>query len=476
MLSDKLQSIVLAAGKSSRFKTGKTKLAEKICGRPMILYPAKLLESLGIQSTFVVGYQKEVLENLIAKSCSNRVNFIHQEEQLGTGHAVACTQHLWEKDHVLILNGDAPLVTAEIIKNLYKEHIQADAAISLVASHYTGTDHAYGRIIQDKDGIKIVEAKDFKEEVYDRKCCINAGIYIANTKFLKSCISKIHSKNAAQEFYLTSLVEIACKKNLNIVTSYAPYDKIRGINTFEELWAAEQIKRSKLIKYWMEHGVRFQVAQNIHLDIDIEIGAGSTIGGGAHILSGSQIGTNCNIRKFSTIDNSIIKDNVEVFPNSIIRDSHIGKNAKIGPFAHIHSQSKIEEGVVIGNFVEIKKSTIGKKSSAKHLTYLGNATVGSQVNIGAGTITCNYDGFSKHPTIIKNNAFIGSNNTLVAPITIEQNAFTAAGSTITKDVPQNSLGIGRVKQVNKEDYREKLLEKLKLRSLQVNTKLKQQEC
>jgi len=476
MLSNKLQAIVLAAGKSSRFNTGNTKLAEPLCGRPMILYPAKMLEELCIDSTFVVGYQKEKIEDIIKNNCSNPVHFIHQEKQLGTGHAVACTQHLWNKEHVVILNGDVPLVTPDIIENLYNEHVKANAAISLVVSHYTGTDHAYGRVIQDQDGIKIVEAKDFKEEVYDTKCCINAGIYIAKTEFLKNCIDKINTKNAAKEFYLTSLVEIACKKDLDIVTFYAPYDKIRGINTFEELWAAEQIKRSQLIRYWMKQGVRFQVAQNIHIDVDIEIGAGTTIGGGVHILSGSKIGKHCTIRKFSTIDNSVLKDNVEIFPNTIVRDSQIGKNAKIGPFAHIHSQSKIEEGVEIGNFVEVKQSTIGKQSFAKHLAYLGNAEIGSHVNIGAGTITCNYDGIHKHQTIIKNNAFIGSNNTLVAPLSIGQNSFTAAGSTITEDVPENSLAIGRAKQSNKENYVQKLLEKLQGRSQAITVNKSQESC
>ncbi|MFC1842326.1 bifunctional UDP-N-acetylglucosamine diphosphorylase/glucosamine-1-phosphate N-acetyltransferase GlmU [Candidatus Dependentiae bacterium] len=469
-LREELQAVVLSAGKSTRFKTGNTKLIEKICGRPMILYPAKLLEDLGIDTCFVVGYQKEIIKKIVSQHATNNISFVHQKEQLGTGHAVACTKDLWDKPHVLILNGDVPLITPQIIENLYTKHVKADAAISFVASHYTGTDHAYGRVIQDKDGIKIVEAKDFKQEVYDNKCCINAGIYIAKTEFLKNCINKIKTKNASKEFYLTDLVQIACKKNLNIVTFYAPFDRVRGINTFQELWAAEQIKRSEIIKYWMSHGVKFSLAQNIHIDIDAQIEAGTNIGCGVHILSGSKIGKNCNIRKFSTIENTVLQEGVQIFPNTIIRDSHIGKNAKIGPFAHVHTQSHIEQEVEIGNFVEIKKSTIGKNSYAKHLAYLGNTEVGSMVNIGAGTITCNYDGFAKHPTIIKNNVFIGSNNTLVAPVTIGQNAFTAAGSTITENVDANSLAIGRAKQVNKENYVQKLLDKLRLRSQEITNK------
>jgi len=468
MSLDKLQAVVLAAGKATRFKTGQTKLIEKICGQEMILFSAKLLEKLNAPTTFVVGYQREIIEDVISKNTSAKPTFVHQKEQLGTGHAVACTKDLWNKEHILILNGDVPLVTKKIIEKLYKKHKESDAAISFVVSHYTGPDHAYGRIVEDENSIKIIEAKDFNQDVYDEKCCINAGIYLVKTDFLKKCIDKITTKNAAKEFYLTDLVQMACKKNLKVVTSYAPFDRIRGINDFEELWATEQIKRSEIIKHWMKNGVRFRLAQKIHVDVGVQIEPGSTIGSGVHLLGNTKIGKNCNIRKFSTIENATVEDNVEILPNTIIRDSHVSKNAKIGPFAHIHTQSKIEQDVVIGNFVEIKKSTIGANTKAKHLAYLGNATIGSRVNIGAGTITCNHDGFKKNETVIQNNVYIGSNNTLVAPITIGQNSFTAAGSTITENTPKNCLAIGRSRQVNKENYVQKLLEKLKARSIGTN--------
>jgi len=473
-LSNKLQAVVLAAGKSSRFKTGNTKLVEKICGKEMILFPTNLLWQMGIESIFVVGYQKEIIEKIVSenkKSSDYTVNFVHQKEQLGTGHAVACTKDLWDKDHILILNGDVPLVTNETIESLYKRHIESNAAISFVVSHYIGTDHAYGRVIQDEKSIRIVEAKDFNETVYDSKCCINAGIYIAKTKFLQDCINNITTQNAAQEFYLTSLVEMAYEKKLKVVTSYAPFDQIRGVNNFEELWAVEQIKRSELIKHWMHNGVRFDLAQKIHLDVDVQIDTGSTIGSGVHLLGNTKIGKNCHVRKFSTIENSTLEQDVEILPNTIIRDSYICKNAKIGPFAHVRNNSTIEQNAVIGNFVEVKKTTVGKNSSAKHLSYLGDTVIGKQVNIGAGVIICNYDGFKKHPTIIKDNAYIGSNNTIIAPVNIGKNTFTAAGSTITQDIPDNSFAIARAKQINKENYVKKLLDKLQARSKQINNKV-----
>jgi len=467
---ENMEAIVLAAGKSTRFKTERNKLLEKICGQEIILFSTKLLEQMDIKTTIVIGYQKELIKETVKSPHQNRIDFVEQTEQLGTGHAVACAKNKCEKEHILILNGDVPLITKEIIEKLYNKHVESDSVISFVTSHYTGPDHTYGRVIFDNNGIKIVEAKDFKQNMNDLHCCINAGIYLVKKAFLEEYICKIEKSSVTNEFYLTSIIETASKSHLNVETIKAPLDKIRGVNTFEELWAAEQIKRSELIKHWMRNGVRFNVAQNIHIDIDVEIGSGTEIECGVHLIGKTTIGKNCKIRKFSSIENTILEDNVEIFPNCVIRDSRIKKESQVGPFAHIHTQTNIEKETIIGNFVEIKQSTIGKYTHAKHHAYLGNATIGSRVNIGAGTITCNHDGITKHQTTIKNNAYIGSNNTLVAPVTIEQNAFTAAGSTITENIPKNCLAIGRSRQINKEDYVQTLFEKLKQKSLKLNGK------
>ncbi|MFC1841730.1 bifunctional UDP-N-acetylglucosamine diphosphorylase/glucosamine-1-phosphate N-acetyltransferase GlmU [Candidatus Dependentiae bacterium] len=463
-MKNNLQAVILAAGKSTRFNTENSKLLEKICGQPMVLFPTKLLEKLGIDTTLVVGYQNEMIEKVVSQHHKN-VTFVHQKKQLGTGHAVACTKDVWEKEHILILNGDMPLVTTETIKNFFKEHIKQKAAISIVGAYVEEDDHAYGRIIEQGKSIKIVEAKDFEKKPTVDIWPINAGIYLVKTEFLRNCIDQIDKKNKAKEFYITSLIEIAFKKNLKIATLYADFEEIRGVNTLEELAQVEEIKRYETIRNWMKKGVRFNTTHNAYIDIDVHIGAGTTIEPGVHILSGSNIEKHCKIRKSSTIENSVIEDNVEILQGSIVRNSHIGKHAKVGPFAHIHTESAIGDETVVGNFVEIKKSKVAKNTCVKHLSYLGNATIGSKVNIGAGTITCNYDGFTKHETIIKDNAFIGSNNTLVAPLKIEQHAFTAAGSTITEDVGKNSLAIARARQITKQDYVQKLLEKLQYRSI-----------
>ena len=418
MFSNKVQAIILAAGKSTRFNTGRTKLLEKICGQEMILYTTRVLEQLSIPITVVVGYQKDAIKEVITNRHHNAINFVVQEEQCGTGHALMCSQSIWERENILILNGDVPLVTTEIIENLYEKHISSHADITFVTAHNADpATGSYGRVVKTENSIKVVEARDFDGDTNEH-CCINAGIYLVRKQFLQQCIKNLTQNESTKEFYITDLIKIASEQKLTVKTLSAPFDRIRGINTLQELWAAEQIKRAELIRYWMEKGVHFSVAQNVHIDLDITIGSGSYIGCGSHILSGSVIGKNCKIHEFAAVENSHLGDNCEIFAHSIVKDSSIGADCQIGPFAHIKEHSHIGEQVVLGNFVEVKKSTIGKGTKAKHLAYLGDAQIGAHVNIGAGTITCNYNGLNKHQTIIHDNAFIGSNNTLIAPVTI----------------------------------------------------------
>ena len=231
---------------------------------------------------------------------------------------------------------------------------------------------------------------------------------------------------------------------------------IRGINTLQELWTVEQIKRAELIKYWMEKGIRFAAAQNNHIDLNITIGAGTYIGASVQLYGNTKIGNNCIIEAFSILENSILEDGACVKSHSVIKNSTIKNKAIVGPFAHVHSNSMIEQNAQVGNFVDIKKSEIGSNSKIKHLSYIGDAQIGNDVNIGAGTITCNYNGLTKEKTVIQDCAYIGSNNSLIAPINIGKDAFTAAGSVITKNVPDHALAIARAHQINKEEYAKKL--------------------
>lgn len=451
-----LQAIVLAAGKSTRFNINSSKMVEKICGQEMILYTTRLLEQLKIPTTVVVGYQKDAVQEVITNFHKERIHFEIQEEQYGTGHAIVCARNSFKEEHILIMNGDMPLVTSDIIERLYNSHIESQACMSFIVAHNDDpSGQSYDRVIKDDNKIKIVQAKDFNGDYTDH-CCINAGIYIVSKSFLEKNIQEIEKNDGSTELCFTNIIKIASDQNVIVTTIQTSFDRIRGINNFQELWAAEQIKRAELIKYWMENGVRFSVAQNVHIDLDVTIGSGSYIGCGVHILQGSKIGQNCFIHEFSAIENSILEDQATIYSHCIIKDSYISACAQVGPFAHVTSSSRLEANAVIGNFVEVKRSTIGINSKAKHLTYLGDAQIGNNVNIGAGTITCNYDGTNKNQTIIKDGAFISSNNSLVAPVVIEKNAFTAAGSTITDFVPEDALAIARARQINKEGYAKKL--------------------
>lgn len=451
-MNNNVQAIILAAGKSTRFNTDKTKLAETVCGQAMILYPTKLLAQLNIAITLVVGYQQEIIRNIIKKQHGETIDFVVQEKQEGTGHALACTKALWQKDHILVLNGDVPLITTQTLTSLYEAHRNNNAAMSFVTSYCTDeAAKGYGRVVKNGNSMAIVEAKDFTGDSAQH-CFINAGIYLIKRDFLESYIATLNDNNASKEFYITDLVKIASENNLTVTTLQAPFDTIRGINTFQELYKAEEIKRWELIHYWMDNGVRFLNPDHVRIDLMCTIGAGSLIGSGVHITGNSIIGKNCIMSEFSSLENVILEDTVTIHSHSVIKNSFIKSHAEVGPFAHIRSQTTVGYNSVIGNFVEVKNSTIAEHSKAKHLTYLGDATIGSQVNIGAGTITCNYDGVNKHKTIIEDNAFVGSNNTLIAPITIGNNAFTAAGSTLTHNVPENALAIARSHQTTKLEY------------------------
>ena len=283
MLSNKVQAVVLAAGKSTRFRTGRTKLLEKICGQEMIKYTTRLFETLDIPTTLVVGYQKDAIIEVIKNRHKDFVSFIVQEEQRGTGHAVMCTMPVWDKEMILIINGDMPLVTADIIQKLHDHHKATNAVMSFVVAHCDDIHNSYGRVVKTDTTINIVEAKDFTGDPHEH-CWINAGIYLFNREFLENQINAISQNEKTNEFYLTQLAEIASAQGLTVSTITAPYDYVRGVNTFQELWAVEQIKRAELIKHWMDQGVHFSVAHNVHIDLDVTIGAGSFIGCGVHLL------------------------------------------------------------------------------------------------------------------------------------------------------------------------------------------------
>lgn len=334
-----LQAIILAAGKSQRFNTDRTKLLEKICGQEMILYATKLFSFLHIDTTLVVGHQKESIIATLTKHHGSSLRFATQEKQLGTGHALLCSQGFWEKEHILVMNGDMPLVSPEIIEQLWQKHQESQAVMSFITAHHPEPS-GYGRVIHENRKIKIVEAKDFTGD-YTQQCCINAGIYIISRSFLQTYISLLTDKNNAQEFYLTDLVHMASTNNLTVTTVAAPFDTIRGINTFKELWIVEHIKQSEIIEYWMSKGVRFSGAQTVRLDVNVTVGPGSHIEQSSQLLGTTAIGKNCHIKPFCILENATIKNNVTIEPYSLIKNSHLNEGAHVGPFIYLSENSYI---------------------------------------------------------------------------------------------------------------------------------------
>ncbi len=455
----KVKAILLAAGKSTRFKTRKSKLLFSICGRPMIMYPIRTLQELGISTTLILGHQADLIKPLVESGNVEDLSFVTQKEQLGTGHAVHCAFDSWQGfDDVLIMNGDMPLITKELICEALEKHERSRAALTFLSALVLDPT-SYGRVVELGGKFTVVEEKDCNfEQLQINK--INAGVYVINRKWLEENISQI-SKSPSGEYYLPDLIKMASEQDVIVKEIPVPYDDVRGVNTLQELWNVEQIKRSEFIKHWMAQGVRFELAQSIHIDINVKIGPGSFIGTGVHLLGNTVIGEECFLGAFSIVENSNIGEGTTIHSHSVIQDSVIGTNVHVGPFARLRHNVKLGNNVEIGNFVEIKNTQIGENSKSKHLTYIGDAEIGKSVNIGAGTITCNYDGVNKFKTEIEDGAFVGSNNTLIAPLNIGKGAYTAGGSTITQDVPAGGLGIGRSRQENKLEYAQKLLGKKK---------------
>jgi len=448
------RAIVLAAGRSTRFKTKKSKLLFDICGQPMLLYPLKALEALSIPISLVLGYQADQVKDAIAESGIANISYVIQDEQCGTGHAVSCTQETWDNEDILILYGDQPLLTQELLDNLITEHQEKKSTVTFLKS-YMLDPGMYGRVLEEDGHFEIIEAKDCSpDQLHINQ--VNAGVYVIKKDFLTQYLPKLEKSGVTGEVYLPGLIKMACDLDLIVHAISVPYDNIRGVNTLQDLWGVEQIRRSEYIKHWMSNGVRFELAQNIHIDKDVIIGSGTYIGSGVHLFGKTSIGENCQIDVFSVIENSTIADDTRIHSHSVIQDSIIGSNVEVGPFARLRGNTVVKDNVQIGNFVEVKNSQLSEEVRVKHLTYLGDTEVGSSVNVGAGTVTCNYDGNKKSTTIIEKNVFIGSNNTLIAPVTIKKGSYTAAGSVITKDVPADALAIARSRQINKEGYAKKL--------------------
>lgn len=339
---ENVQAIILAGGISERFQTGKTKFIEKICGTEMILYPINLLKSLHLPTTLVIGPQPERIKQIV-QQVTPSVTFIHQEKALGTGHATQLTKPTWTKNHILIMNGDIPLIKADVINKLYRKHIKMDADISFVTAHTIDIDSSkYSRLVIDNNQMKVMEEPSSDIDGANQ-CCISAGIYLAKRTFLEEHIDKISKNPSTGEYYLPELIQIASQHHRKIVTTQIPLDIVRSIDTLADLWAVEHIKRSELLQHWMNHGVRFANTFNVLLDNTVHIEPGCHIGSGALLLGNTVIKKGTTIGAYTHIENSIIDNDIEIPAHMIITNSTISKNTKLQPFTHVDNISGTEK-------------------------------------------------------------------------------------------------------------------------------------
>lgn len=444
-------AVVLAAGKGSRMKSKLYKVLHKICDRTMVELVLDSIEDLGMKEIItVVGYGSEEVKKII----SNRSSFVFQEEQLGTAHAVKMAyDKLYDKDGTtIVMYGDTPLIKKETLEQMLNHHEKSLAKATVLTS-YTQNPFAYGRIVRDSKGnlLKIVEEKDATEEEKLIKE-VNSGIYCFDNRELFKLISLVKNDNNQGEYYLPDVLKFI-RENGDKIETYVcdDFDETLGVNDRVALSYAENIMRKRINKKHMLNGVTLVDPLNTYIASDVIIGCDTTIYPNTTIKSKTIIGSNCTIKPNSYIENSIVSDNVIIIQSTII-DSKIGKCSKIGPYAHLRDGVELGEKIRIGNFVEIKNSKYGNGTKTAHLSYIGDATIGENTNIGCGSITVNYDGKTKHKTIIGNDVFVGCNSNLLAPVNIGDGALIAAGTTVTKNVEDDTLAIGRVKQENKKGY------------------------
>ncbi|MDF1643476.1 MAG: bifunctional UDP-N-acetylglucosamine diphosphorylase/glucosamine-1-phosphate N-acetyltransferase GlmU [Pseudomonadales bacterium] len=449
-----LDIVVLAAGKGTRMRSGQPKVLHKLAGKPLLQHVLDSAQKLSPDSVSVVyGFGGDQVKEQITQP---DILWVEQREQNGTGHAVAqALPGLANDSKVLVLYGDVPLTLSETLTGLL-EKVQSENSIAVLTCTLDNPD-GYGRMVRNPDGnvVGIVEQKDAStEQLLISE--INTGIMVIPAVLLKKWIPELSNENAQGEYYLTDIIQLAAQQGISISTHQPKSElEIEGINSRTQLARMERIYQQSLCDKHMDQGVTFldpsrvDIRGTLTTGIDVTIDINVVFEGNVELGSNVQIAPNCIIK------DAFIGDNTQIHANSVIDQATVTENCSIGPFARLRPGAELADGAWVGNFVEIKKSKIGEGSKVNHLSYIGDATLGERVNIGAGTITCNYDGTNKFETIMKNDVFIGSNSSLVAPVTISDNATVAAGSTITKNVPKDALGIARGKQRNVENWKKR---------------------
>lgn len=445
--------VVLAAGKGTRMKSQLPKVLHRISGLTIIERVIRTAAALRPSSiTLVVGHGADEVKKSLAKR--TRLQFVTQEQQLGTGHALLQSRALLEgkAGTVVLLSGDAPLLAVDSLKALLATHTETAAAATVITANMT-RPFGYGRIVRSNGKIaKIVEERD-TTAAHKAITEINSGIYAFDLVPLFAALDSIGTANKQGEYYLPDLVAIFRKQKRAVATwTVQRADEIRGINSRTELAEVSTMVRQQKNEELMAAGVTLIDPATTYIDADVVVGPDTVIYPCVFLEGSTKVGAACEIHSGARIVNSTIGDRVCVRNHTVVTDSTIDAGAFLGPFAHVRPGSRVGEDAHVGNFVELKKTAMGRGAKANHLAYLGDATVGPKANVGAGTITCNYDGEKKHQTTIGANVFVGSNSTLIAPVTLADGSYVAAGSAVTADVPAGALAIGRSRQENKEGW------------------------
>jgi bifunctional UDP-N-acetylglucosamine pyrophosphorylase/glucosamine-1-phosphate N-acetyltransferase len=448
-------AIILAAGKGTRMKSDLVKVMHLLGGRPMVSWPVDAAREAGaVKIVLVMGHQAETVQEYFAGA--DDITFALQGEQLGTGHAVACAREAFQgfNGRVLILCGDVPLIRPETLQKMMECHANRKAAVTVLTAHLDNP-FGYGRIVKGYGGriLRIAEEKD-ATEVEREIAEVNSGIYCVESSFLLDAVSAIGCDNAQGEYYLTDIIRIATDRGLQCFSfPVAQPEEVMGVNDRVQLAAAGAILRRRVNEELMLDGVTIIDPATTYIEKGVVVGRDTIIYPNVHVSGATVIGSGCLLEPSVVIKGCSIGSGVTIKAGSVMTDARIHDEVTVGPMAHLRPETELKPHVKIGNFVETKKIVMGEGSKASHLTYLGDATIGKDVNIGCGTITCNYDGVRKHRTVIEDNVFVGSDVQFVAPVTIGRNSLVAAGTTVTTDVPPDSLAIARAPQVNKEGWR-----------------------
>jgi len=458
---------ILAAGKGTRLKSRHPKVLHQIAGKTLLGHVvAAASRIVPPENIFaIIGHEAELVREALQ---STGIQFVLQQEQRGTGHALMMAQEaLRGFSHVLVLSGDVPLIHPETIERVRDSHIASQAAMTILTAE-PADPTGYGRVFRRRKDAKptdevdrIVEQKALRGSEGEQRE-INSGIYAFAVGPLYTHIDELTTDNPAGEFYLTDMAGVLGKAGNKVLALRAEdSSEVLGVNTRMELAELDAKLRAQKTRELMEAGITIFRPETCDIDADVEIGPDTVIEPFVQIIGQTKIGSDCRIRSYSVITNCEIGDNVLIRPGCMMEDSIVRDSAEIGPYSHLRPGSDIGEGAHVGNFVETKKTKIGTRSKANHLSYLGNALIGEGVNIGAGTITCNYDGVNKHETVIEDGVFVGSDSTLVAPVKIGKGSYIGAGSCITDEVPADALAVARSRQVNKPKWAAERRDKVK---------------